>query len=139
MKHLLLLLTFLALAACADRDAANAPLASPWSEDGAPARLQHLAHDLEIYLGETGRMPATLATMDALHLSTGGPYTTNRYAYHGAGIALLRDGWRVVAIDDRRAEPGRVWCVIRPAVRVARAPRFRVVLVTIAELRETGA
>ena len=132
-----LLVTALLLAGCG-RDTANDPLPPPWPEADAPERLRTLAYDLQVYQAETGRLPTTLTTMDTMHLSTGGPYTDRRFAYHSAGIAVLRDGWRLVAVDDRRAEPGRVWCIVRPPVRVANAPRLRVVLISVAELRETG-
>ena len=135
----LLFLITLLLTACGGRDTAQDPLPPPWPETGAPERLRVLAEDLQTYLAETGKMPTTLALMDEVHLSVGGPYQQVRYAYHPAGIAFLRDGWRLIIADDRRAEPGKIWCLVRPPVRVANAPRFRVVLVTVAELRETVA
>ncbi len=130
---------FLVLAACSSgRDQNQDPVPPPWPEAGAPQRLKVLAEDLQTYLSETGKLPTNLTVMDEVHLSAGGPYTGIDYVYHPAGIAFLRDGWRLIAVDDRRAEAGKVWCLVRPAVRVASAPRFRVVLVTLAELRESA-
>jgi hypothetical protein len=136
-RLLLLLLAVVVLTACG-RDTANDPLPPPWPEENAPERLRLLADDLQLYLAETGKMPTTLTVMDDVHLSAGGPYAKARFAYHASGIAFLRDGWRLVAVDDRRNAPGKIWCVVRPPVRVANAPRFRVVLITLAELRETA-
>ncbi len=140
LRAALLTGVFLILAACSGgRDPSQDPVPPPWPEAGAPQRLKVLAEDLQTYLAETGKLPATLTVMDEVHLSTGGPYAGIDYVYHPAGIAFLRDGWRLLAVDDRRAEAGKVWCLVRPAVRVASAPRFRVVLVTLAELRESAA
>lgn len=128
-----------ALVGCSGgRDQSKDPIPPPWPEAGAPERLTNLAGDLQGYMAETGRLPTTLTTMDEVHLASGGPYDKSRFVYHPAGIAFLRDGWRLIAIDDRRVEPGKVWCIVRPAVRVLSAPRFRVVLITVAELRESA-
>jgi hypothetical protein len=131
----------LTLVACSSSrpDLSKDPIPPPWPEAGAPQRLLILAEDLQTYLAETGRLPTTLTVMDDVHLAKGGPYADLGYVYHPAGIAFLRDGWRLIAVDDRRAEAGKVWCVVRPAVRVASSPRFRIVLVTVAELRESAA
>ena len=139
IRPFLCLLAILLVVGCSSgRDTNKDPIPPPWPEAGAPERLMILAEDLQVYLAETGRLPSKLTIMDDVHLAVGGPYDQTRFNYHPAGLAFLRDGWRLIAIDDRRAEPGKVWCLVRPAVRVMSAPRFRVVLISVAELRESA-
>jgi hypothetical protein len=79
-----------------------------------------------------------MSQLDRSGLITGGPYADKGYAYHPSGIGVLRDGWRVVAADDRVREVDRVWCVVRPPVRVTGTPGLRVVLVPMPELRQAA-
>lgn len=112
---------------------------SPWPEEGAPDELRALAEDLAACQATAGRMPDSLTVLDRSGVATGGPYASHGYAYHPAGIGILHDGWRVVAADDRIRSAKRVWCVVRPPVRVSGSPVMRVVLVPMIELREAAA
>lgn len=117
----------------------RAALESPWPEQGAPNVLRQLADDLGACQAATGRLPATLAQLDHSGIAIGGSYATAAYAYHPTAIGVLRDGWRVVAADDRVRKADQVWCVVRPPVRVNGTPSLRVVLVPMIELREAAA
>ncbi len=112
------------------------PLAPPWTEQGAPARLTRLVEDLSAFQQATNRMPRDLAelTRSGLGNQADGKPMPN-FAYHPANLAVLRDGWRVVAVDDRRDEDSRAWCVVRAPVRLGGEPLLRVVLVPLGELR----
>ena len=143
----LLLAAALALSGCwvdADRPERRSRqgLASPWPEDGAPTALLALADDLEAFAATGNALPAALSELDRANLATGGPYSgakARAYVYHPAGIGVLKDGWRILAADDRTREPGGVWCVVRPPVRVSGTPALRVVRVPLPELEVAAA
>lgn len=133
------LLLSILLGGCGDeRDVTLDRAQSPWPEEGAPDALRALADDLLAYQRVNRRMPIDLANLDTAGLSTRGPYATKGYAYHASGIGVLRDGWRVVAADDRVREQDRVWCVLRPPVRINGTPGLRVALVPMSELRQAA-
>ncbi len=111
----------------------------PWPETDAPNDLLSMAEDLLAYQTSMGRMPNDLKILDRSGLSTAGPYGAKAYVYHPAGIGVLRDGWRVMAADDRIRNPDRLWCVVRPPVRVIGLPALRVVNVPIDELSAAAA
>jgi hypothetical protein len=111
----------------------------PWPELDAPNDLLSMAEDLLAYQSSMGRMPNDLNILDRSGLSTAGPYAAKAYVYHPAGIGVLRDGWRVMAADDRIRNPDRLWCVVRPPVRVIGLPPLRVVNVPIDELSAAAA
>lgn len=137
---LLIALSVLILTGCKDERAQSQdPLAPPWPEENAPARLRTLADDLQAFQTATGHLPKILADLDHSGLATGGPYSTLNYAYHPSGIGILRDGWRLVAADDRKCEEHKIWCVVRPPVRIRNLPAFRVTLIPMIELREAAA
>lgn len=117
---------------------AKVDLESPWPEAGAPVALRALADDLGACQAATGRLPATLAQLDGSGVATGGPYATSTYAYHPTAIGVLRDGWRVLAADDRVRSKDHVWCIVRPPVRTSGSPPMRIVLVPMIELREAA-
>ncbi len=128
------------LAGCGgQRDADQDPQLPPWPEEGAPEQLQVLAEDLLSYQGTLGRLPNDLAMLDRSGLTAGGPYATHKYAYHPAAIGVLKDGWRVVLADDQLRQSDRLWCIVRPPVRVSGLPGLRVVHVPLDELRLAGA
>lgn len=131
-------LMVLALTGCGDTHTRKEAQPPPWPEQGAPDALHSLSEDLLAYQATLGRMPKDMAQLDRSGLNTGGPYATKGYAYHPSGIGVLRDGWRVVAADDRIREQDRVWCVVRPPVRVTGTPGLRVVLVPMPELRQAA-
>lgn len=112
---------------------------SPWPETDAPAAMAALAEDIAAFQATTGAMPDTLAAIDRLRISTRGPYAGLGYAYHPAGIGILREGWRVIAADDRVRTAGTVWCVVRPPVQVRNGAALRVVQVPMPELRDAAA
>jgi hypothetical protein len=129
----------LLLAACGeDTRQSRATLACPWPTHEAPPALAALADDLAAYQAALGHPPADLAQLDRSGLVTAGPHAGLAYVYHPAGIGMLRDGWRVVAVDDRRREQARFWCVLRPPVRVSGSPALVAALVSKAELREAA-
>ncbi|MCK6491378.1 MAG: hypothetical protein L6R48_24270 [Planctomycetes bacterium] len=129
----------LLLAACGeDARKDRAALACPWPTHDAPPALAALADDLAAYQSALGHPPADLSQLDRSGLVTAGPHAGFAYAYHPAGIGMLRDGWRVVAVDDRRREQARFWCVLRPPVRVSGSPALVAALVSKAELREAA-
>ena len=133
------LLLVIVLGGCGDgRDTASDRGQPPWPEEGAPDALRALADDLLAYQRVNRRMPIDLASLDTAGLSTRGPYATKNYAYHASGIGILRDGWRVVVADDRVRDQDRVWCVLRPPVRINGTPGLRVALVPISELRQAA-
>jgi hypothetical protein len=125
---------------CGDaRSERKDPQQPPWPEAGAPDELHALAEDLLAYQGTLGRLPNDLALLDRSGLINGGPYAGKGYAYHSTGIGVLKDGWRVMVADDRLRQPDRLWCVVRPPVRVSGLPGLRVVHVPMDELRLAAA
>lgn len=115
------------------------PQKPPWPEQGAPDALQALADDLLAYQHTFGRLPNDLGLLDRSGAISGGPYATKGYAYHPAGIGVLREGWRVMVADSAMRQPDRLWCVVRPPVRVNGLPGLRVVEVPLDELRAAAA
>ena len=111
----------------------------PWPEEGAPDALHALAEDLLAYQAALKRMPNDLVLLDRSGLISGGPYADKGYAYHPTGIGVLKDGWRVMIADSQLRQPDRLWCVVRPPVRVAGLPGLRVVQVPMDELRAAAA
>lgn len=111
----------------------------PWPEEGAPDALHALAEDLLAYQAALKRMPNDLVLLDRSGLISGGPYADKGYAYHPTGIGVLKDGWRVMVADSTLRQPDRLWCVVRPPVRVAGLPGLRVVHVPMDELRAAAA
>lgn len=107
----------------------------PWPEAGAPARLQGLAGDLMAFQGAAGRLPQSLAQLDRAGLSTAGPYATQGIVYHPAGLGVLEEDWRVLAVDDRQAADETAWCVVSAAARREDAPGLRTVRVPLRDLR----
>lgn len=125
---------------CGDeRTAQEDPQKPPWPEQGAPDALHALAEDLLAYQGALGRLPNDLALLDRSGLISGGPYAMKGYAYHPTGIGVLKDGWRVMVADDRLRQPDRLWCIVRPPVRVSGRPGLRVVQIPLDELRISAA
>jgi len=141
MRLTVLALVLLLAAGCIDesRQRTGATLPSPWPEAGAPVELLALSDDLGACQAATGKLPLQLAQLDGSGVATGGPYAAATYAYHPTGIGVLRDGWRVLAADDRVRTAEQVWCIVRPPVRVNGTPALRVVLVPVIELREAAA
>lgn len=133
------LVAVLLFAGCGEERTEKGPMDPPWSEKGAPDVLHALAEDLAAYQSATSRMPDSLALLDQSGLATGGPYARNAFAFHPAGIGVLREGWRVVVADDRVRTENKVWCVVRPPVRMSNGPTLRVVAVPMAELRAAAA
>ncbi len=136
---LLLILAVMLVGCGDDRRSKEDPQHPPWPEDGAPESLHILVDDLLAYQGALGRLPNDLAMLDRSGLISGGPYATKKYAYHPAGIGVLKDGWRVVVADDQLRQADRLWCIVRPPVRVSGLPGLRVVQVPIDELRLAAA
>jgi len=135
-----LMLVALLLGGCGDERAAKEDPQKPlWPEAGAPDALHALAEDLLAYQGALGRLPNDLALLDRSGLISGGPYATTGYAYHPTGIGVLKDGWRVMVADDQLRQPDRLWCVVRPPVRVSGRPGLRVVQIPLDELRAAAA
>jgi len=135
-----LMLVALLLGGCGDERAAKEdPQKPPWPEAGAPDALHALAEDLLAYQGALGRLPNDLALLDRSGLISGGPYATTGYAYHPTGIGVLKDGWRVMVADDQLRQPDRLWCLVRPPVRVSGRPGLRVVQIPLDELRAAAA
>lgn len=141
LRFALIVLFALCTAGCVTEGRAQRPTVLPeeWSEADAPDALRLLADDLGACQAATGRLPATLAQLDRSGLASGGPYAALAYAYHPSGIGVLRDGWRVLAADDRVRAPDQVWCVLRAPVRLSGAPALRVVRIPVIELREAAA
>lgn len=137
LLHLLFPLLLL-LAGCAESRPEKTVMDPLWPEKGAPDILHALGEDIAAFQSATGRMPDSLAVLDQSGIATGGPYAKQAFAYHPAGIGVLREGWRVVAADDRVRTQSKVWCVIRPPVRMSNAPSLRVVEVPLVELREAA-
>jgi hypothetical protein len=129
----------LLLVACGDKREKQASQVSPWPDDGAPSVMLALAEDIAAYTAVTGHLPNELVAIDAAGLSTAGPYADHAYAYHPAGIGILREGWRVLAADDRMREAGKVWCVVRPPAVLRSPSALRVVQVPMPELRDAAA
>jgi hypothetical protein len=105
--------------------------ATPWQEAGAPDILATLAVDLTTYRATAGRLPDTLAMLDATTRAS--HYAQHAFAYHPAGLGLLGAGWSVFVVDDQLREADAVWCVVRQA----RNPLadLRAVKVPLVELR----
>lgn len=140
MKTWPLLIVVFLLAGCGDERAAkDDPQRPPWSEVGAPAALHDLAEDLLSYQGTLGRLPNDFAMLDRSGLIAGGPYADKKYAYHPAGIGVLKDGWRVLVADNRLHQTEWLWCIVRPPVRVTGLPGLRVVQVPLDELHIAAA
>ncbi len=135
---LVLLVPLLLFAGCAS-EREKGPMDPLWPEKGAPDILMALADDLVAYQSAVGRFPDTLATLDVSGMRTGGPYASHAFAYHPAGIGVLKEGWRVMVVDDRMRTENKVWCVVRPPVRLSSAPAMRVVQVPMGELRAAAA
>ncbi len=136
---LLLVIAWLLVGCGEDRAKKEDPLKPPWPEQGAPDDLHALAEDLLAYQGALGRLPNDLALLDRSGLVSGGPYATKHYAYHPTGIGVLKDGWRVMVADEQLRQPDRLWCVVRPPVRVNGRPGLRVVQIPLDELRIAAA
>lgn len=141
MKSLFLLLAcLLALAGCiTEGNTRHAAVVSPWSEKDAPAVMLALAEDITAYRATTGKMPDALADLDRAGISSDGPYGERGFAYSPAGIGMLREGWMVVAADDRVRSAGTVWCVLRPPSMLRTAAGLRVAQVPMPELRAAAA
>jgi hypothetical protein len=136
----LFLLIFFIVGCGDDRGAKKEdPQRPPWPEEGAPAALHDLAEDMLAYQGTLGRLPNDLAMLDRSGLVSGGPYAKIGYAYHVTGIGVLKDGWRVMVADDRLRQADRLWCIVRPPVRVSGLPGLRVVQIPLDELRAAAA
>ncbi len=132
----LAILGALLLGGCATEGGARPkPVHIPWPEAGAPARLQGLTSDLMAFQGASGHLPQTLAQLDRAGISTAGPYAVAGFAYHPAGLGVLEEDWRVLAVDDREAGGGKVWCVVVAPARRDDAPGLRTVLVSLRDLR----
>lgn len=132
-----------ALPACVtEGEAARQPkLETPWPQDNPPADMEALAEDLMAFQGTTGSLPLTLKQLDQAHLGTAGiQYGARGYAYHPQGIGILRDGWCVLAVNDRirPKEEGHVWAVVRPPVRVRGTPALQPAKVPLAELEKAA-
>ncbi len=112
----------------------------PWPQVGAPAEFESMAEDLMAFQAVTGSLPLNLGQLDRAHLGSGGPYATHAYAYHPSGIGILRDGWCVLAVNDRilPKEEGFLWTVLRPPVHVQGTPTLRVAKVALAELKQAA-
>jgi hypothetical protein len=139
---LLALVMFLALVftGCGDnRVTKEDPQKPPWPEENAPDELHALAEDLLAYQGALKRLPNDLALLDRSGLISGGPYATRGYAYHPTGIGVLKEGWRVLVADSSLRQPDRLWCVVRPPVRITGRPGLRVVQIPMDELRAAAA
>ena len=121
------------------RVAIEDPQKPPWPEQGAPDVLQALAEDLLAYQAALGRLPNDLPLLDRSGLISRGPYAAKGYAYHPAGIGVLKEGWRVLVADDQLRQPDRLWCIVRPPVRVSGRPGLRVVQIPLDELRASAA
>lgn len=131
----LAILGALLLGGCATEGGARPkPVVVPWPEAGAPSRLLGLSGDLMAFQGASGHLPMTLAQLDRAGLSTAGPYATTGIAYHPAGLGVLTDDWRVLAVDDREIGE-KVWCVVVAPARRNDAPGVRTVLVPMRDLR----
>ena len=136
----LFLLIFFMVGCGDDRGAKKEdPQRPPWPEKGAPAALSDLAEDLLAYQGTLSRLPNDLAMLDRSGLTSGGPYAKIGYAYHPTGIGVLKEGWRVMVADDRLRQADRLWCIVRPPVRVSGLPGLRVVQIPLDELRAAAA
>ena len=140
LAAVLLCLVALLSIGCGDqRTTKEDPQKPPWPEAGAPDALHALAEDLLAYQGTLGRLPNDLALLDRSGLISGGPYAKKGYAYHPTGIGVLKDGWRVMLADDHLRQPDRLWCIVRPPVRVSGRPGLRVVQIPLDELRASAA
>lgn len=135
----LLCMAFLLGGCGEDRAVREDPQKPPWPEQGAPDALHALAEDLLAYQGALKRLPNDLALLDRSGLISGGPYADKGYAYHPTGIGVLKDGWRVVVADSSLRQPDRLWCVVRPPVRISGRPGLRVVHIPMDELRSAAA
>jgi hypothetical protein len=141
MLRLLLFICAVALflTGCGDNRAEKKDVQTPpWPEKDAPNELIALSEDLFAYQTTMGRLPNDLGILDRSGLTTSGPYAQNSYVYHPTGIGVLRDGWRVMVSDDRKRVPDRLWCIVRPPVRVIGLPALRVVLIPLDELRSAA-
>lgn len=140
LRAAILALAALLLAGCVTETRPRSErVPSPWPEDGAPSALLLLSEDLQAYHATIGRMPDELADLDRAGYSTGGPYAKHAYAWHQAGLGVLKEGWRVQVADDRVREAGQVWCIVRPPPSVRGVGGLRVVRVPMPELRDAAA
>lgn len=136
----LILLVGLMFTGCGEQRITKADTQKPpWPEDGAPDTLHALAEDLLAYQAALKRMPNDLVILDRSGLISGGPYADKGYAYHPTGIGVLKDGWRVMVADNQLRQPDRLWCVVRPPVRISGLPGMRVVQIPMDELRAAAA
>lgn len=112
----------------------------PWQQTGAPPEMEALAEDLMAFQAVTKNLPQTLKQLDQARLGTGGPYATRAFAYHPAGIGILREGWCVLAVNDRilPQEEGYVWAVLRAPVHIQGTPTLQVGKVSLAELKQAA-
>ncbi len=112
----------------------------PWQQTGAPPDMEALAEDLMTFQAVTKNLPQTLKQLDQARLGTGGPYATRAYAYHPAGVGILREGWCVLAVNDRilPKEDGYVWTVLRAPVHIQGTPTLQVGKVSLAELKQAA-
>jgi hypothetical protein len=113
----------------------------PWPQDNMPSNMDALAEDLMAFQGMTGSLPLDLRQLDRAHVGTAGaPHASRGYAYHPAGIGVLRDGWCVMAVNDRilPREEGQAWAVLRPPVRIQGEPTLVVARVPMAELTQAA-
>lgn len=136
----LLMFLALVLGGCGEQRAAKEdPQKPPWPEQGAPDELHALSEDLLAYQNALKRLPNDLALLDRSGLISGGPYADKGYAYHPTGIGVLRDGWRVMVADNHLRQADRLWCIVRPPVRVSGLPGLRIVQIPMDELRAAAA
>ncbi len=136
---LVLLITLLSTGCGEQRTTREDPQKPPWPEQGAPDELHALADDLLAYQNALKRLPNDLALLDRSGLISGGPYGDKGYAYHPTGIGVLKEGWRVLVADSKLRQPDRLWCIVRPPVRIAGRPGLRVVQIPMDELRAAAA
>jgi len=113
----------------------------PWPQDGAPSNMTLMAEDLMTFQAATNALPLNLAQLDRSHLgSAKEPYAARGYLYQPSGLGVLREGWRVLAVNDRVlvGQDGHLWAVLVTPVRLHGAPTLQVAKVSLTELEEAG-